>query len=153
MMPGMGFVNVRRLSTTLDRVLRPWQLGATMFSLFGGLALVVAAIGLYGVIAYSVAQRTHEMGVRAALGAERGDLMRLVVGEGLRVTLAGIGLGAIGALAGGRFIASLLFGVSARDPVILGVVAAVLIVVATVASLIPAWRAGRADPSVALRAD
>jgi predicted permease len=153
MMPGMGFVNVRRLSTTLDRVLRPWQLGATMFSLFGGLALVVAAIGLYGVIAYSVAQRTHEMGVRAALGAERGDLMRLVVGEGLRVTLAGVGLGAVGALAGGRFIASLLFGVSARDPVILGVVAALLIVVAAVASLIPAWRAGRADPISALRAD
>jgi putative ABC transport system permease protein len=153
LMPGMGFVNVRRLGTTLDPVLRPWRLGATMFTLFGGLALVVAAIGLYGVIAYSVAQRTHEMGVRAALGATRADLMRLVVGEGLRVTLAGIALGAVGALAGGRFIASLLFGVSARDPLILGAVATVLVVVAATASLIPAWRAGRADPSVALRAD
>jgi len=153
LMPGMGFVNVRRLGTTLDPVLRPWRLGATMFTLFGGLALVVAAIGLYGVIAYSVAQRTHEMGVRAALGAKRADLMRLVVGEGLRVTLAGIALGAVGALAGGRFIAALLFGVSARDPLILGAVATVLVIVAAAASLIPAWRAGRADPSVALRAD
>ena len=153
MMPGMGFVNVRQLATTLDPVLRPWRLGATMFTLFGGLALVVAAIGLYGVIAYSVTQRTHEMGVRAALGARRGDLVRLVVGEGLKVTLLGIGLGAVAALAGGRFIASLLFGVSARDPLVLGLVAAVLIGVAALASLIPAWRAGRADPSSALRAD
>lgn len=153
LMPGMGFINVRRLESTLDPVLRPWRLGATMFTLFGALALVVAAVGLYGVIAYGVAQRTHEMGVRAALGASRSGLMRLVVGEGIRVTLVGIVLGGIAAVAGGRFLAAMLFGVSARDPVVFMMVAAVLLTVAAIASLVPAWRAGRADPLSALRAD
>jgi len=153
MMPGMGFINVRRLETTLDPVIKPWRLGATMFTLFGGLALVVAAVGLYGVIAYGVAQRTHEMGVRAALGASRHGLMRLVVTEGVKVTLVGIVLGGIAALAGGRLLASMLFGVSAHDPLVFVVVATVLLAVAGLASLIPAWRAGRADPITALRAD
>lgn len=124
-----------------------------MFTLFGGLALVVAAVGLYGVIAYSVTQRTHEMGVRAALGARRPELVRMVLGEGIRVTLVGIGLGAVGTLILGRFLAALLFGVSSRDPLILGGVALVLLAVACLASLLPAWRAGRANPSEALRAD
>ena len=132
--------------TTLDYVLRPWRLGATMFTLFGALALVVAAVGLYGVIAYSVAQRTHEMGVRAALGASRGGLMRLVVGEGIRVTVMGIVLGGIAALAGGKFLAAMLFGVSASDPGVFLVVAVVLLSVAALASLIPAWRAGARRP-------
>jgi predicted permease len=153
MMPGIGFINVRRLDTTLDPVLRPWRLGASMFTLFGVLALVVAAVGLYGVIAYGVTQRTHEMGVRAALGASRGGLMRLVVGEGLKVTLLGIGLGGLAALAAGRFLSAMLFGVSAHDPAVFLAVAVVLLAVAGIASLVPAWRAGRADPLNALRAD
>lgn len=153
LMPGAAYVNVRRVSSTLDFVLRPWRLGATMFTLFGALALVVASIGLYGVIAYSVAQRTHEMGVRAALGARRGDLLRLVVGEGLRITLLGIVLGAAASLAAGKFLAALLFGVTAHDPGTFIVVATVLLAVAVVASVIPAWRAARADPTSALRAD
>ncbi len=124
-----------------------------MFTLFGVLALVVAAVGLYGVIAYGVAQRTHEMGVRAALGASRSGLMRLVVTEGVRVTLVGVILGGIAAFAGGRFLAAMLFGVSSRDPLVFVVVAGVLLAVAGLASLIPAWRAGRADPISALRAD
>jgi len=124
-----------------------------MFTLFGGLALLVAAIGLYGVIAYSVTQRLHEMGVRIALGAKTGDLLRLVVGEGLRVTLVGIILGAAGAFMAGKLIASLLFGVPARDPLTFGVVAGLLLVVAAVASLVPAWRAARVDPNIALRAE
>ena len=152
-MPGAAYVNVRSVSSTLDFVLRPWRLGATMFTLFGGLALIVAAVGLYGVIAYSVTQRTHEMGVRAALGAKRGDLLRLVVGEGLRITVIGIVLGAAASLAAGRFLASLLFGVSASDPGTFVLVAVVLLGVAGVASVIPAWRAARADPTSALRAD
>jgi predicted permease len=152
-MPGAAYVNVRSVSSTLDFVLRPWRLGATMFTLFGGLALVVAAVGLYGVIAYSVAQRTHEMGVRAALGAKRGDLLRLVVGEGLRITVVGIVLGAAASLAAGKFLASLLFGVSASDPGTFFLVAVVLLGVAGLASVIPAWRAARADPTSALRAD
>ena len=153
LMPGAAYVNVRGVGATLDFVLRPWRLGATMFTLFGGLALVVAAVGLYGVIAYSVTQRTHEMGVRAALGAKRGDLLRLVVGEGIRITVIGIVLGAAASLAAGKFLASLLFGVSARDPGTFILVAVVLLGVAGLASLIPAWRAARADPTSALRAD
>ena len=152
-MPGAAYVNVRSVSSTLDFVLRPWRLGATMFTLFGGLALVVAAVGLYGVIAYSVTQRTHEMGVRAALGAKRGDLLRLVMGEGLRITVVGIVLGAAASLAAGRFLASLLFGVTASDPGTFILVAVVLLGVAGLASVIPAWRAARADPTSALRAD
>jgi hypothetical protein len=91
-------VTVLPLSSTLDPVLRQWRLGATMFSIFGALALLVAAIGLYGVIAYGVAQRLHEMGVRIALGARTGDLLRLVVGEGVRVVVVGILLGGAGAV-------------------------------------------------------
>jgi ABC-type antimicrobial peptide transport system permease subunit len=153
LMPGVGYVRVRRLDTTLEPVLRPWRLGATMFTLFGALALVVASVGLYGVIAYSVAQRTHEMGVRAALGARRGDLLRLVVGEGMRITLIGIVLGAALSLAAGKFLAALLFGVTAHDPGTFVLVAVVLLGVAAIASVIPAWRAARADPTTALRAE
>ena len=153
LMPGTAFVTVSPLESTLEPELRPWRLGATMFTLFGVLALVVAAIGLYGVIAYSVAQRLHEMGVRIALGARTGDLLRLVVGEGVRVALIGIVLGAAGAFAAGKLIASMLFGVPARDPLTFGIVAIVLLLTATLASLIPAWRASRVDPNLALRAD
>jgi putative ABC transport system permease protein len=152
-MPGAAYVNVRPVSATLDFVLRPWRLGATMFTLFGGLALAVASVGLYGVIAYSVTQRTHEMGVRAALGARKGDLLRLVVGEGMRITVIGIILGAALSLAAGKFLAALLFGVTARDPGTFAVVATVLLAVAVIGSVIPAWRAARADPTAALRAD
>ena len=152
-MPGTTFVTVQPLTMTLDPVFRPWRLGATMFTLFGGLALLVAAIGLYGVIAYSVTQRLHEMGVRVALGAKTGDLLRLVVGEGIRVALIGIALGGVGAFAAGKLIASLLFGVPARDPLTFGIVALLLLTTAVLASLVPAWRASRVDPNLALRAE
>jgi putative ABC transport system permease protein len=152
-MPGASYVNVRPVSTTLDPILRPWRLGATMFTLFGLLALVVASVGLYGVIAYSVTQRTHEMGVRAALGAGKSDLLGLVMREAVRITLLGIVLGGAGAWLGGKFLAALLFGVSAHDPMTFLAVAAILLLVAGVASLVPAWRATRADPIRALRAD
>jgi putative ABC transport system permease protein len=153
LVPGTTFVTVLPLVNTLDPVFRPWRLGATMFTLFGALALLVAAIGLYGVIAYSVTQRLHELGVRVALGARTGSLLRLVVGEGIRVTLIGIVLGAAGAFAAGKLIASLLFGVPSYDPITFGVVALLLLLVATLASLVPAWRASRVDPNLALRAE
>jgi putative ABC transport system permease protein len=153
LVPGTTFVTVQPLGITLDPVFRQWRLGATMFTLFGGLALLVAAIGLYGVIAYSVTQRLHEMGVRVALGAKTGDLLRLVVGEGIRVALLGIVLGAAGAFVAGKLIASLLFGVPAGDPVTFGIVALVLLATAILASLVPAWRASRVDPNLALRAE
>ena len=152
-MPGASYVTVTPLDEVLGSQTRSWTLGATMFTVFGALALLVAAVGLYSVIAYNVAQRTHELGVRIALGARSPDVVRLVVGEGLRVSVMGIGIGTIVALAAARYVGPLLFGVSPRDPAVLTGVATVLVVVALLASVLPAWRASHVDPSVALRGD
>ena len=124
-----------------------------MFTAFGALATVVAMIGLYSVIAFSVAQRRHEMGVRIALGARAGDVVRLVVSGGLRVVSAGAVLGMCLALASGRWLGPLLFQVSPRDPLVFSAVAVVLIGVALFASAIPAIRASHVDPVTSLRAD
>ena len=124
-----------------------------MFSIFGALALVLAAIGLYSVIAYNVTQRTHEMGVRVALGAQARDVIRLIVSEGLRVVLPGVALGTVVALLAGKWIAPLLFQVSPKDPPVLVGVVTILIAVAAIASWLPARRAARVDPNEALRAD
>jgi ABC-type antimicrobial peptide transport system permease subunit len=132
---------------------RPWELGATLFTAFGLLALLVAAVGVFSTLSHEIGQRRHELGVRVALGATVADIVRLVVGDGLRVVLIGAALGSLLALAGGRLIASLLYGVDARDLSALGTVAAVLVVVATAAAIIPAWRASRTDPLEAIRAD
>ena len=151
--PRVGFARAVPLQEAVDPELRPWRLGAGVFTAFGVLALVIAAVGLYSVLAYLVAQRTHEMGVRVALGARRGDVLRLVLGEGLRVASAGVVLGLLAALAAGRLFGGLLVDVSARDPLVLGSVTLVLLAVAGVASLVPAWRATRVDPASALRVD
>jgi len=133
--------------------MRSWRLGATMFTIFGLLALVVAAIGLYSVVAYDVSQRTRELGVRVALGASAGAVLRLVVGEGVRVVIIGLAVGAAVALALASRVSPLLYQVSAKDPVTYAGVVGILLVVAIVASLAPALRAARVDPNVALRAD
>jgi predicted permease len=151
--PSILYADTRLLQERIDPQVRPWRLGATMFGIFGALALIVAAIGLYSVVAYAVTQRTHEFGVRMALGARSGDILRLVVRQGTMTAVAGTLIGLALAAAGGRFIQPLLFETSARNPVILATVAGILVVVAIVASLIPAWRAKRVDPVVALRAD
>jgi predicted permease len=153
LMPGSAFVSARPLQELVDVNIRPWRLGATMFAVFGGLALLLAAVGLYGVIAFDVTQRTHEMGVRVALGAQRRDVLRLVVLEGVRLAAAGVVVGAVLALAGGRYLGALLFQVSPRDPLVLAAGAVTLLLVAVAASLLPALRAVRVDPNVALRAD
>jgi predicted permease len=151
--PGNVYVAARPLQDLVDPEVRPWRLGATMFSAFGAVALLLAAVGLYGVIAFNVAQRSHEVGVRIALGAGTRDILRLVVGDGVRVATVGIALGGVVALAAGRFVAPLLFEVSPRDPLTLSVVVATLLAIAVAASWIPGWRASRVDPSEALRAD
>ena len=152
-MPGAGYVTVTPMREIIDPEQRAWQLGATMFLVFGGLALVLAAVGLYSVIAYAVAQRRQEIGVRIALGAGIGDVVRLVLREGMRVAVTGIVLGAGVALWVSRWVGPMLFSVSPKDPAIYGVVATVLLVAAAVASAVPAVRASRVDPNVALRSE
>lgn len=150
-MPGASYVSTLPLARILGDEQRPWQTGATMFLALGGLALVVAAIGLYSVIAYNVAQRTHELGVRIALGARVHDVLRLVLKDGLRLATAAVVIGCGLALIGGRWIGSLLFGVSPHDPAVFGVVALVLVLAALAASTLPGLRAARVDPNLALR--
>jgi predicted permease len=133
--------------------LRPWRVGATLFSLFGVLALVVASLGVYSTLAYSVGQRLHEMGVRIALGAQRPQIVRLVLGAGLRALTIGIAAGIVLTVALGRYIASMLYGTRPTDPLVLGGAALLLIGTGLLGSLIPAWRAMRVDPVVSLRAD
>ncbi|HEY3219758.1 MAG TPA: ABC transporter permease [Gemmatimonadales bacterium] len=133
--------------------LRVWRQGSMLLSLLGGLALLLAAVGLYGVLSYVVSQRTQELGIRIALGAASGDLLRLVVRQGLGITVVGVVIGVVGALAGGKAIAALLYGVSPHDPLVLGLVTLLLLSVAAVASYLPARRASRVDPVVALRAE
>jgi predicted permease len=152
-MPGDSYVRVQPLADIVAPNLRQWELGATMFTLFGLLALLVASVGLYSVVAYGVTQRSHELGVRVALGAKRDDLLRLVLTEGVRVTSIGVVLGTIAALFAGKYVAPLLYQVSERDPMTFAGVLTALMIVAVLASLVPAMRASRADPLVALRSD
>lgn len=133
-----------------DSVAQP-RFRTFLLAAFAAAAVLLAAIGIYGVIAYSVAQRTHEIGVRMALGARRSDVLRLVVGQGANLALAGIGLGLAGALALTRVLASLLFAVSATDPLIFAIVSLLLGAVALAASFVPARRAAFIDPHVALK--
>ncbi len=152
-MPGASYVTILPFDEVLGSQTRSWQLGANMFLTFGILALTLAAIGLFSVISYNVAQRTHELGVRVALGAQMSDLIRLVVSEGMKLGAIGVVIGAAIALASGRWIAPLLFDESPHDPVVFAWVAGALLAVALVASFIPARRAARVDPNRALRSD
>jgi len=151
--PNLPFADVRPMRTLLGGEIHPWRLGAAMFGVFGALALVLTALGLYSVIAYSVAQRMHEMGVRIALGARRTNILSLIVRQGVGVALTGTAIGAVVTLAAGRLVQPLLYQVSPHDPVILLFAIGVLLVVATVASLVPAHRATSVDPARALRAE
>ena len=152
-MPGTAFVTVDPMGNIVGAKMRSWIVGATLFTAFGVLALVLAAVGLYSVIAYNVTQRKHELGVRLALGAGRFGVVRLVVMESLRFALAGVAIGSGVALAAGKWIGPLLFDQSPRDVVVFGTVTVVLVCVAIVASWVPALRAARLDPKTALQAD
>jgi putative ABC transport system permease protein len=127
--------------------------GFAVLSSFAALALALAVIGLYGVLSHAVAQRTSELGVRLALGATPGHLLRLVLGDGLRLTIVGFVIGALVGAAGARAMSHLLFGVQDFDPATFAGAAALLVGVALIASFVPARRASRVDPMVALRSE
>jgi putative ABC transport system permease protein len=143
--------NVQTLQKVLADSTARQRFGAWLLGLFAALALSLAGVGIYGVMSYSVTQRTQEIGVRMALGAGTGDVLKLVLRRGLTLTLPGIALGLLAAFALTRLMKSLLFSVSATDPLTFAVIALMLTVVALVACWIPARRAARVDPLLALR--
>jgi predicted permease len=152
-MPGTSYVTVTPLGANIERVTRSWVMGATVFTAFGLLALLLAAVGLYSVIAYNVAQRKHELAVRVALGAPARAVMRLVVYEGFRLALSGVAIGAVIALVAGRWIAPLLFNQTPYDPAVFASVTSILLLVALGASAVPAARGARIHPNTLLRAE
>jgi ABC-type antimicrobial peptide transport system permease subunit len=151
--PTVGFIDVAPLERGLERQVRPWRLGATMFGIFGGIALVVGALGLYSVIAYGVAQRSHELAVRVALGGQRRAIAWLILRQGMTAAGIGIAIGLAIALFTGPFLEPLLFKVPADDPVVFSVVAVTLLAVAAGATTLPALRGARSDPMRALQSE
>jgi putative ABC transport system permease protein len=151
--PDQALTDIRTIDQIKELSMATNRLQSILLGIFAGVALALAGIGIYGVISYSVAQRTHEMGIRAALGATRRHLLSLVLSRGLVLTLVGLAIGVSGSLALTRLMASLLYGVGARDPVTMVVVGALLASVAATACYVPARRATQVDPIVALRYD
>ena len=151
--PDIRFVEVRTMADRYDELLEPWRLGATMFAVFGLLALVVAIVGLYAILAFAVAQRRRELGIRSALGARGMDLIWLVMRQAGAFVAAGLLIGTALAAVAGRFIEGLLFNVQTSDPLVYGAVVIVLGAAGLAASLGPAWRATSVNPSSALQAE
>lgn len=147
----MPVYDVRTMENHMGLALLPARLGGSALGVFGALGLLLTAVGIYGVMAYSVAQRKRELGIRVALGADRDRVVRLVLGEGMRLALAGVVLGLVGAVVAGRLIQGLLYNVSALDPVAFAGVPAVLVLVALVAVYVPARRAAGVDPMTVLK--
>jgi predicted permease len=147
----LALTNMNTIGELIDQGLWAPRMGAGLLTVFGGLALLLAVVGVYGVLSYSVNQQTREIGIRMAMGAQTGRILGLVVGQGMRLAVAGLTLGLLVAFAAMRILSSLLFGVSAHDPLIFGGVSLVLATAAILACYIPARRATKVDPIIALR--
>jgi putative ABC transport system permease protein len=143
--------NVKTLDEYLAASVAQPRFNTLLLTIFAGMALVLTTVGLYGVMSYSVVQRTHELGIRLALGAQTGDILKLVVGQGMALTIIGVFIGLLGAFAFTRLMRSLLFGVSATDPLTFICVSLLLSVISLIACLVPARKAAKVDPMVALR--
>jgi ABC-type antimicrobial peptide transport system permease subunit len=149
--PNLVFAEVRTLDEHVRLAAWEWRVYAQLMGAFSGVALVIAALGIYGVMAYTVAQRTREIGIRMALGAARADVLRLVVGQAMRLTLVGAGLGLAIAWALTQFMRSMLFGIRPDDPPTFVGVTLILALSSAAAAWLPTARAVRVDPVVALR--
>jgi ABC-type antimicrobial peptide transport system permease subunit len=149
----LPLTNVSTQMEEIERRFMQEKLFAQAYALFGGIALLLAAIGLFGLMSYSVARRTNEIGIRMALGAERLHVLRMVMGESMALVVIGIVLGVVVALAAGRFVAALLFGVAATDTLTMIAAVLVMLVVSAFAGYLPARRASAVDPMVALHED
>jgi putative ABC transport system permease protein len=149
--PNQPLVNVRTMEDNIATTVAQPRFRTWLIGIFAAVALVLAAVGVYGVMSYTVTQRTSEIGIRVTLGAQPEDVFKIVVGEGLRLALAGVGVGIVAALAMTRVLQSFLFGISAYDPITFFAVALLLTIVAVAASFFPARRATLVDPMVALR--
>jgi len=143
--------NVQTMNEVVSNSFAARRLSMMLLGVFAALALVLACVGIYGVISYLVGQRTHEIGVRMALGAQQNDVLRLIIGHGARMALVGVAIGIVAAMGLTRLMANQLFGVSPHDPITFAGVAVLLIIVAVAACYIPARRAMRVDPIIALR--
>jgi putative ABC transport system permease protein len=151
--PGIPVFAVRTLNDVVAKSLADRRFALTILAIFAGIALLLASIGIYGVMAYTFSQRTHEIGVRVALGAQRSDILRMALGEGMLLVAIGLGVGLIGAAIVTRFLRSMLYSVTATDPLTFASIALLLAAVALLACFIPAQRATQVDPLVALRED
>src|SRR5262245_56822519 len=151
--PNRPIDHVQTLEELRNESIAPQRLNATLIGLFAGLALAIATVGVAGVLAFSVSQRTNELGIRVALGAERGEILRMILGEGAAMALIGLTAGGIAAVPLSRFLNGLLFGVEPTDPLTIVIAAVILFVVAVGAASVPAARATAVDPMTALRGE
>jgi putative ABC transport system permease protein len=151
--PQLAVADIRTLEQVISDSVAERRLTMMMLAIFAAAALILAAVGIYGVIAYSVTQRTQEIGIRMALGARRNDVLKMVVGQAMALTGAGILIGAAGGLFLSRVMQDLLYEVHPRDPLTFAAVAALLAIIAAAASYVPGRRAASVDPVVALRAE